>query len=216
MGRLKSYGIFFVGIVLVALGIVLFVKAALGTTPISSMLYVLSLALPFSMGFFNFVTSAMAFAAQLLILGRQFPRFQWFQLPVSLLFSAGIDAWMYALSWITPETLPQQWALMLLACLTMGVGVALEVKGHVIMLPFEAFVNTVAETWNVRFGNVKMIFDWTQVLLAAAFSLYFFGHIEGIREATLISAFSTGFLVKCFLNYLPEWLKRYKVLGIRY
>lgn len=207
MERVKAYGLFLAGITFMALGIVLFVKATLGTTPISSMIYVLSLALPFSMGAFNFIASAVAFLVQLAVRGRAFPRHQWLQIPATLLFSVGIDAWMHALSWVAPSTWGEEWLVMILGCLTMGVGVTLEVKGGVIMMPFEAFINMVCEIWHFRFGNVKIIFDCALVALAAVFSLYFFGDIEGIREATLISAFSTGFLVKCFTMYIP-WMRR--------
>ena len=207
MERAKAYGLFLAGITFMALGIVLFVKATLGTTPISSMIYVLSLALPFSMGAFNFIASTVAFLVQLAVRGRAFPRHQWLQIPATLLFSVGIDAWMHALSWVVPSTWGEEWLVMILGCLTMGIGVTLEVKGGVIMMPFEAFINMVCEIWHFRFGNVKIIFDCALVALAAAFSLYFFGDIEGIREATLISAFSTGFLVKCFTMYIP-WMRR--------
>ena len=52
------------------------------------------------------------------------------------------------------------------------------------------------------FGKTKVVFDWTLVSMAALLSVYFFGQINGIREGTLISAFSTGLLVKLFMNLL--------------
>ena len=43
---IKRYGIFLIGLTFMSLGIVLIIKSALGTSPISSVPYVLSLALP--------------------------------------------------------------------------------------------------------------------------------------------------------------------------
>lgn len=206
MQKWSSYGIFFVGVVFVALSITLFVKAALGTTPIASAAYVLSLALPYSIGFFNFLVSAAVFIGQILILRRDFPRYQWLQIPVTVIFCAGIDAWMAALAWLYPTLYAEQVVVLLLGCLAMGIGVTLEVKGGVIMLPCEAFVNTVCTRWHFRFGNVKMIFDASLVAIAAVISLYFFGDVRGIREGTLLSAFSTGFLEKCFTIYIPRMI----------
>lgn len=45
---IKRYGIFLIGLTFMSLGIVLIIKSALGTSPISSVPYVLSLALPFT------------------------------------------------------------------------------------------------------------------------------------------------------------------------
>ena len=50
---IKRYGIFLIGLTFMSLGIVLIIKSALGTSPISSVPYVLSLALPFTVGQFN-------------------------------------------------------------------------------------------------------------------------------------------------------------------
>lgn len=47
---IKRYGIFLIGLTFMSLGIVLIIKSALGTSPISSVPYVLSLALPFTVG----------------------------------------------------------------------------------------------------------------------------------------------------------------------
>lgn len=63
--------IFFIGMIFVALSIALFVKCALGTTPIASVAYVLSLALPFTVGEFKFI--------------------QFLQLPITFVFCALID-----------------------------------------------------------------------------------------------------------------------------
>ena len=54
---IKRYGIFLIGLTFMSLGIVLIIKSALGTSPISSVPYVLSLALPFTVGQFNFAVS---------------------------------------------------------------------------------------------------------------------------------------------------------------
>lgn len=212
MKKIESYIIFFIGVVFVALSIALFVKAALGTTPIASAAYVLSLALPYSIGFFNFIVSALVFLLQIAILGRKFPLYQWLQIPVAVIFCAGIDVWMALLTWLVPASYAAQFVVLLLGCLSMGIGVTLEVKGGVIMLPCEAFVNTVCTVWHFRFGNVKILFDASLVALAAVISLYYFGDIRGIREGTLLSAFSTGFLEKCFTIYIPGWERKWGII----
>lgn len=196
--------IFFIGMIFVALSIALFVKCALGTTPIASVAYVLSLALPFTVGEFNFVVSFIVFVLQIVILGKKFNPIQVLQLPITFVFCALIDFFGYMLAWLQPHMYIEQFIVMLLGCLAMGIGVTCEVKGNVIMLPCEAFVNSIVVRWKFNFGKVKMAFDWSLVLIAAIFSLYFFGEIRGIREGTLISAFSTGVLERIFIYMMAK------------
>lgn len=84
----------------------------------------------------------------------------------------------------------------------MGIGVTCQLLGRVVMLPGEGLVNAIATHWKLDFGKIKVIFDWSLVAIAGGLSLYYFGTIEGIREGTLVSALSTGILVKFFMNTL--------------
>ena len=52
---LKKYSVFILGLYFLAVGIVLIVRSALGTTPISSVNYVLSLNTPLSLGTWTFI-----------------------------------------------------------------------------------------------------------------------------------------------------------------
>lgn len=210
----KRYGIFVIGMSLTALAVALFVKAAFGVTPVSSLTYVLSLSFPYTIGTFSFMVSIVAFLLQLLILRKKFPIHQWLQMPMTAIFSLCIDGWMKAFSTFTPDGLDTRIALLVLALFVHATGVTLQVKGNVVMLPPEAFVHAVATHWHFRFGNVKIFFDTAFVLAAATISFHYLGEIQGIREATLISAFSTGFLQKCFTIYIPEWFHRRKAANL--
>ena len=65
---LKKYLVFVIGLYFLAAGIVLIIHSALGTTPISSVNYVLSLNSPLSLGTCTFIVNV------LLILGQVNPR----------------------------------------------------------------------------------------------------------------------------------------------
>lgn len=82
-----------------------------------------------------------------------------------------------------------------------------------ILLPCETFAVTVCKVWYFRFGNVKILFDASLAVLAALISSCYFGDIRGIREGTLFSVFSTGFLEKCFTVYIPTWERRWGLIG---
>lgn len=198
----KRYSIFLVGLTFMALGIVLIIKSALGTSPISSVPYILSLALPFTVGEFNFAISFLMFILQPIILRRKFEWIQILQVPMTFIFCVFIDVFMYIFSALYPEAYYQHIIVLLLGCLSMGIGVTCQLLGRVVMLPGEGLVNAIATHWNLDFGKTKVVFDWTLVSMAALLSVYFFGQINGIREGTVISAFSTGLLVKLFINLL--------------
>ena len=55
MEKLKRYIIFFIGLYINSLGVALITKASLGTSPISSIPYVLSLNFPYTWKFHHFL-----------------------------------------------------------------------------------------------------------------------------------------------------------------
>ena len=199
---IKRYGIFLIGLTFMSLGIVLIIKSALGTSPISSVPYVLSLALPFTVGQFNFVFSSLMFILQPIILRNKFEWVQILQVPMTFIFCAFTDLFMYIFAWLHPQAYYQHIFVLLIGCICMGIGVTCQLLGRVVMLPGEGLVNAIATRWKLDFGKIKVIFDWSLVAMAAVISLYYFGTIEGIREGTLVSAFATGMLVKFFMNML--------------
>lgn len=206
---LKRYCIFLLGLIFMALGIVLIIKSMLGTSPISSVPYILSLALPFTVGEFNFVMSFLMFVLQPIILRDKFEWIQILQVPMTFIFCVFIDLFMYILSFLVPTLYYQHLLVLFVGCLSMGIGVTCQLLGRVVMLPGEGLVNAIATHWKFDFGKTKVVFDWTLVSIAAILSLYYFGEIDGIREGTLISAFSTGLLVKFFLGIIikhTHWL----------
>ena len=68
MSIYKRYMIFTIGILLQSAGIALVVKSLLGTSPISSVPYVLSLVFPYSLGEMTFLINMVFLLAQVLIL----------------------------------------------------------------------------------------------------------------------------------------------------
>lgn len=68
MNKLKRYVIFLIGLFVNSLGVSLITKASLGTSPISSIPYVLSLSFPFTLGNFTIFFSVFLILLQLLSL----------------------------------------------------------------------------------------------------------------------------------------------------
>ncbi len=204
MSLFKRYTIFLAGILWQAAGISLVVKSLLGTSPISSLPYVLSLTAAFSLGEMTFAVNMLFLLGQLLILGPRFHALQFMQIPILLLFAACIDLTMFLFSALQPEAYIAKLLLLGIGTALIALGVALQVIANVIMLSGEGIVYAISQRWHFDFGNVKTAFDTTLVLTAAILSWSYLQSIEGIREGTLISALVTGSIARFFIHHLSR------------
>ena len=196
MEKLKRYLIFLVGLFVNSLGVSLITKANLGTSPISSIPYVLSLNFPFTLGNFTIFFSIFLIALQLIILRKNFKLEHILQIPVSIIFGYFIDLTMILFSWVNPEAYIMKIVYLLIGCLILGVGVYMEVLADVVMLPGESFVRAIVLTWKTNFGTTKICFDVSMSVIAAVLSFVFAGRLAGVREGTVIAALLVGFIAR--------------------
>ncbi len=107
-----------------------------------------------------------------------------------------------------------QLVMIFLGTIVLGFGITLSVIANVIMNSGEAFVKAISDTVHKDFGNVKVAFDISCVVIACALSLLFFSlRIEGTREGTLIAAVCTGLVVKLFRGWFTKPLTSILVSG---
>ena len=187
MNKVKRYLIFFIGLFVNSLGVSLITKANLGTSPISSIPYVLSLNFSFTLGNFTIFFSIFLIFLQLCILRKNFKLEHLLQIPISILFGYFIDF-----------TYVMKFVYLLIGCLILGFGVYLEVLANVAMLPGESFVRAIVKTWNREFGSTKVMFDVSMAVIAAVLSFVFAYHLDGVREGTIIAALLVGFIARFF------------------
>ena len=184
------------GLFVNSLGVSLITKANLGTSPISSIPYVLSLNFPFTLGNFTIFFSIFLIVLQLIILRKNFKLEHILQIPVSIIFGYFIDLTMILFSWVNPETYIMKIVYLLIGCLILGVGVYMEVLADVVMLPGESFVRAIVLTWKTNFGTTKICFDVSMSVIAAVLSFIFAGRLDGVREGTVIAALLVGFIAR--------------------
>ena len=196
MEKRKRYLIFLVGLFVNSLGVSLITKANLGTSPISSIPYVLSLNFPFTLGSFTIFFSIFLIVLQLIILRKNFKLEHILQIPVSIIFGYFIDLTMILFSWVNPEAYIMKSVYLLIGCLILGVGVYMEVLADVVMLPGESFVRAIVLTWKTNFGTTKICFDVSMSVIAAVLSFIFAGRLAGVREGTVIAALLVGFIAR--------------------
>lgn len=198
-----KYLIFTIGLYFLAAGIVLILRSSLGTTPISSVNYVLSLNTPMTLGTCTFLVNILLILGQFWFIRDRMTRRDTMeillQLPFSMLFGLFIDFNMALTEALHPTHYVMAIVLLLVGCLIQAVGVVLEIKPRVVMMSAEGFVNYASRRYNKDFGKLKVGFDISLVTIAVVVSVLFSRRIEGVREGTLIAACITGYIVS-FLN----------------
>lgn len=207
--HIKRYLIFLAGLFISSLGVSFVTKAKLGTSPISSISYVLSLGFTPSLGQFTIYFSIFLILLQIFILRKNFKKEQLLQIPVSILFGYFIDMTMAMLFFVNPHTYLLKVISLLCGCVILGFGVYLEVLANVVMLPGEAFVKVLSSTFHTEFGFTKVIFDASMTIIACILSFFLFQNIQGVREGTLIAALAVGVIARFFgrkLSFLDNLL----------
>lgn len=198
MNKLKRYIIFLVGLFVNSLGVSLITKANLGTSPISSIPYVLSLNFPLTLGNFTIIFSILLIILQLFILRKNFKLEHLLQIPISILFGYFIDLTMLLFSFVNPTAYIAKLIYLLIGCVILGFGVYMEVLADVAMLPGESFVRAIVQTWHREFGSTKVCFDVSMAVIAAALSFILAHRLDRVRECTVIAALLVGFLARQF------------------
>ncbi|MDO4320454.1 MAG: DUF6198 family protein [Bacteroidales bacterium] len=193
------YFVFILGLYFLSLGVVCIVKSSLGTTPISSINYVLSLNTPVTLGTATFLLNMLLIAGQFMLIhgigSRKDVVEILLQIPFSFAFGAFIDINMWLCSGLEVNSYLTALGLLAAGCLTQAVGVVFELKPNVAIMSAEGFVKYAARRYNRDFGKLKVRFDVALVTMAALLSLVLSGTIEGIREGTAIAAITTGYTV---------------------
>ncbi len=201
MSLWQRYCIFVCGLFVMCIGICLIIVSGLGSSPISSVPYVLEFCYPFTLGECTFFINMCFIAGEIAILRRRFECIQLLQIPATLLFSLLIDLVMSVVRYIPTESYIAELAVLLAGCFMLAAGVALEVVGNVVMLAGEGIVNAIAIHWKLDFGYTKVGFDCFLVFVAFFIGYLYLGEILGIREGTLLSALLVGHIVRFLLRY---------------
>ena len=211
--RLRRYILFVVALFINAFGIAFITKALLGTSPITSITYVLSMFTALTMGEWTILVNLLFVVLELPLMSRKqlhderFPYLM--QIPISLCFGYFIDGSMFLLQGLAPVSYLAQFISLLIGCTILALGIALEVKVNVAMAAGEYFVRVITLRFKGDFGYIKLGFDSTLVLLSCIVSWIFMQGIYGVREGTVIAALVVGpivHFVSPYYRFLDRWI----------
>lgn len=213
----RRYILFAVSLFVNAMGIAFITKALLGTSPITSVTYVLSMFTPLTIGQWTIVLNLLFVLFELPFMTRKELkddlRMFLLQIPISLCFGTFIDLSMNMLYWLEPVKYIDQIIYLLVGCVILAAGIKLEVKANVAMMAGEYFVRVISQRFHGEFGYVKLCFDITLVCIACLFSICFMSGIYGVREGTVAAALLVGPIVHFISPYyrcFDKWINDVK------
>lgn len=199
---IRRYIIFLCGLMVISFGISIITKASLGTSPITSIPYSLSLIFTdLTLGNWTILFSILLVALQLIMLGKDADRINiLLQIVVSFVFGYFIDFAMMCMQWFEPEMYVLKVVSVVLGCFILAIGVYLQLVANVVMVPGDGFVYALTMKLRKDYGKVRITSDMTMVIIAAVIGLIGLGTLGGVREGTIISALLVGFIARQYMK----------------
>lgn len=194
MKDLKRIIVYVAGILILALGTVLFTRSHLGVSAIVSVPYTLSLVSPITLGMCTTIVYS-SFVIVSLILYREVKLKVILQLPFSFVFGLVIDMYNHFLT-VDPASIPGKIICLVLAVVFTAIGIAMMVKADFIVNPPDGIVQAISKVTGKPFGTAKWICDLAMVIFAGIVGLIAEGKIVGIGFGTILAVFTIGNLIK--------------------
>lgn len=209
---IKNYALFLIGLFIASMGVALSAKAGLGTSPVASVPYSVSLVNhTLTFGWWLNMWSVLQIAVQIALLRKKCKPVEIIiQTVLAFVYGYLTDFSCKLISGLQANTYIMQFALMILSCFVLGFGIWVQFKGGVAMLPGEAMNRAISEVTGKKYENIKIFFDVLYIIVAAAICFIFIGKLEGVREGSIIAAVLIGNIIKLY-NSLYNKLTRKKL-----
>lgn len=108
-------------------------------------------------------------------------------------------------AWIGDDPYAVRFLWGLLGNLFLALGIYWQVASKTIVQPGEGMVLAFSVVLRKSFGTVKVWNNVTLVLVAVVLGFVCLGHVVGVREGTVVSAFLVGFLIKGIAALRAKW-----------
>lgn len=203
--------VFAVGLLVISLSIGFITKASLGTPPISSIPYSLSLIFPsLSLGNFTIIYSLLLVFLQLVILGKQADKISLgLQVVISFVFGYFIDFGMMLLGDFSPEIYWERIVCVLIGCFGLAFGVYLQIVADFTMVPGDGFAYALSVRIKKKpYRVVRVCSDVSMIVIAAIIGYIGMGTTGGVREGTVICALLIGTIAGVYFSKLAWLTKR--------
>lgn len=197
---IQQYTLFLIGLFIASLGVAFSTKAGLGTSPVASLPYSVSLVNGlFSFGGWLNVLSVIQISIQVLLLRRKCKPVE-IAIQTVLAFVYGyltnLSCWL--IKDIPVNSYLEQLLYLIISCFVLAFGIWMQFRGKVAMLPGEAMNRAISEVTGKRYENIKIFFDIFYIVVSAVICLVFLGELKGVREGSIIAAVAVGLIIKLY------------------
>lgn len=195
--------LFFIGINLLAIGIIINTRSNLGVAAFTSFFYALSKITGISLGNASIIVYFVLIVFQIILLRKiQIPVL--LQIPFSVAFGLVTDFYDFIIPEMELSFLGRLFLLAVVIWLT-SIGVYLYTNCRLVMTPVEGTVQTIADRWQLRFSLVKNCLDFSMLLLTVVVCLFMGQPIFGIGIGTVISALLLGRVIGIYEKRFSFW-----------
>lgn len=199
----KRYTLFIIGLFVAAMGVALSTKAGLGTSPVASVPYSVSLMsgiLTFG-GWLN-AWSVMQISVQVILLRSKCnPVEIVIQTILAFVYGYLTNFACFLIRDMQVTGYLWQFICMLAGCFVLALGIWIQLKGNVAMLPGEAMNRAISTVTGKKYENIKIFFDIVYILISAILGICFLGGLKGVREGSIVAAVLVGNIIK-YYNFI--------------
>jgi len=204
-----------VSLFIMTLGVALCVRSDLGSSVISTIPFVMSLAgdggsVPaLTIGQYTYLMNCVLVGLQFVVLRRRFEPVQLFQLAIGFVFGYLLDVNMLLTDGIAAHNMAMQTFVQILGCTVLAVGISLEVRCGSVTMPGEGMPAAISSVSRLPFAKAKIIVDISLVVIAVVLMSVFFGRWlwRIVGPGTLFAMIYVGAIVR-FLDSYMGWFDR--------
>ena len=185
---------YFVGLVIMTIGIALSVKSNLGVSPVSSIPYTMTCVWGIEMGKATIIFHAALVLIQILILRKRFKPINLLQVVVGIVFGYFTTFCNYLATFLpSTDNIAMRIVLMLVSTVFIAVGIFFYLPANLIPLAGEGVMQAVSDVTKIEFSKVKMGFDCSMVIISVITCLICIHSLGSVGAGTVIAAFLVGF-----------------------
>ena len=204
---------YIVGLFIMTVGVALSVKSDFGVSPVSSIPYTMTCVAGIELGKATIIFSAVMLLAQIVLLRKNFKIINLLQLPVCILFGLCMTFCSNLVMSLPPiENLALRLLLMLFSTVVVAVGVFMYVPAGFVPLAPEGAMLAVSQLTRAKFGNVKLVFDISMVVISGAVCLAVLKELGSVGIGTITAAVLVGNEIKFLGRHFGA--ARDRILGI--
>lgn len=209
---IKRIFYFVIGLFIMATGVAFSIISLLGTTPISSIVYSLTLITNVDIGITTFLFNVLLVVIQFIILRSRFHKKRLLQFINCILFGYFTNVALYLVSFIPFDpSLGMSVLFLIVSIFLIAFGIFIYLPANIAPLPGEGCVESIAIVTGWRFSTIKICFDASMVIISLILCELFYTTAFGaVNIGTVISAFFVGFTLRQITN-LYEYLTGSKI-----